>query len=269
MVNLVNFYFSKATEEKYYSKFYEDILNYYRDISEEYNVYNIQDAINNFKDLIKPKNETSYNSLKLNSEFILLCFYLYQENYIIEDFPIFLETPSSLEKFAYEDIRTKIKNDEYKKTNLIIEKVPWNLRIIYIENMIIIKKELLDNNIELDNNVNKILEKISFSNVEFKNKTKEEQLVDIAGIIENLIKENDEYISINTEDTCDILTERKIIEYRNLLHSYRHHDEKAIENRKKHTDITKGFLVDFGIMVINYLIKSGNVRKELKESGYL
>src|SRR5487761_1163076 len=85
MIDLVKFY--KDHHSGYFDKFADRMVNF------EYQFPDTQEIIDAFKNISKPP-ESEYEQNDTN--FILLCFWLYKNGYSIKEFPNILPRPVSL-----------------------------------------------------------------------------------------------------------------------------------------------------------------------------
>ena len=115
VIDLKDFYLKNIKTDEYYYCFYE-LINKGTD---KYEVYNINDIITKFQESCQPENgrENQYDVW-----FYLTLFYMYKNDYVIEEFPDLVKHPPR-ERFLFvnTEIRNKIgKNEEGK--------VPWDDR---------------------------------------------------------------------------------------------------------------------------------------------
>ena len=116
-MELRKFYLEKVVETEYYYQFYELIneINYVENVfvgkvkeyDYEFNIFDVEDAIEKFKSLCQPENEEHNNEDRC--WFYLILFYLYKNNYIIEEFPRLIERPpKNTYQFVNQEIRNKL-----------------------------------------------------------------------------------------------------------------------------------------------------------------
>ena len=123
-INLLNYYKDNIKEDDPYYRFH-DIFNDY-DIDPVI-IANKIAAINRFKELCEPKLEQRYD---LNPEFLLICYYLNHNNYYIDLFPSFLESPTSLSDFTSFKIKNYIRERDKVEGN-----ITWRSRRILVSNL--------------------------------------------------------------------------------------------------------------------------------------
>lgn len=257
MIDLIEFFFNHYDEKKhkYYKKHIEDI-SYYSDfgvfildeelcknkIEENYfQVVDCKDAIEEFKYLIQPTKD--YREKYKNVKFILLCFYLHNNDYVITEFPNVLEQTIDRGILAYDKIRAAIGGSP----------VAWADRRKFIEGMHFKRDINRIQNIELD----ELIEEISTSSLPFESMSTDEKLAVLNNTIEHLLKENGKYINLDEKLFLGLINNESLKQYRKKTQIFRHATKEAIAERSKIDDIQKEFLVNFGrtvcITIFQYL----------------
>ena len=87
----------------------------------------------------------------------------------------------------------------------------------------------------------------------------DEKLQEIANLIENMLKENGNFIKLDYASfVFDYLSDETIKKYRDQMQCFRHSSEKSIAERSSYTDVQKNFFVDFGIVIVKtiHVLKS-------------
>lgn len=243
MINLIDYFFEHAKSNKCFSeKFYHLPLE---KVDKEALVFDEIEAISKFKDLIYPYNNSEKEEKK-DLLFILICFYLHNEDYIMDEFPIFLERPTSRWDLAEHKIKKAIRD---KRTENKYEDVLWRERRDFVDSLNFKKRKGFLINSDLE----KLIKNVSISESEFNLKSSEQKLLDITNVIENELKAEGEYIILDYSDTFNLLTNEVIIEYRKVLHHFRHSNQESVDFRNNLSEIQKEFLIDFGIMIIKYI----------------
>ena len=108
MVELRSYFCQTYYKHEYYVNMFQDLLTW-RDSGDEFWIYDEQDAIDKFKELIQPYNPNNPMIDTVNDNiFIYLCNYLNDIGYYIEEFPNFLERPTERWDLSYDKIRKKI-----------------------------------------------------------------------------------------------------------------------------------------------------------------
>ncbi len=152
VIDLKEFYHKNVQTDEYYYCFRE-LINKGTD---KYEVYNIKDIISHFNDSCQPENESDN---QYDAWFYLTLFYMYKNDYVIEEFPDLVEQPPR-ERFSFvnTEIRNKIgKNEEGK--------VPFDDRRKLIEQLNFTQKSIPDADnssqiISFEKNRDKIIKEI-------------------------------------------------------------------------------------------------------------
>lgn len=256
MIELRKYFLEKVTENSTYYKHKKYIESDFQDYAESYECKQIvpevsinelvpDDFINEFKNLILPRNNYSNED---NFKFLLICFYLNEKGYYIDQFPNFLKNPIGLEDFAYYKIRN----------HLILKKKDRNGNVAWRERKLLIQElNLLRNNSIptcFNNNIEEIFEEISIRGSTFDNMTNKEKLKEIANFLEHILKENKVYREINEVDTLNLISNSFIKEYRQILQCYRHANDESIDQRNK-LEEKELFLIHLGIAIIHGIHK--------------
>lgn len=190
MIDLLWYFKENYEKNEYYKSHYFSIkdIEVIRKKTYFYNYYDDQEVIDAFKDIIKPENEKNI-TIELEEKFILICFYLNDRGYIIEEFPSLLERPKStinsdLYDFMYRQIRTYIINH----IQVHDEIVTWNERRKLIDSLHFVKSKY-NVSPEMDN----IIMKITNDNKEFNELNDDSKLEVICNSIEYLLKEDNSF----------------------------------------------------------------------------
>lgn len=108
MIELRTYFCENFHKNEYYIHNFQDLLTW-KGISDKLWIYDEQDAIDKFKELIQPYNRTNpMIDTQNDNYFIYLCNYLYDVGYYIEEFPNFLERPTDRWDLSYDKIRKKL-----------------------------------------------------------------------------------------------------------------------------------------------------------------
>ena len=79
----------------------------------------------------------------------------------------------------------------------------------------------------------------------------DEKLAEIANLIENLLKKDGKFLSIDYSLVCfDYINEANVKDYRNKLHCFRHSSDESIKERTHFSNEQKSFLIDYGLAII-------------------
>ena len=260
MVNLVDYYKDNIKKDDYYYRFYNDLITIpekteqemlesfgvcekYKD-NAEFNIYDIKDAIEKFKDLCDPDIDMSANKINHKS-FYFLSYYLKNNGYYIEEFPHILDRPPMDPiRFTINDIRNKAFELQLNIGNT----VKYQTRRQIIRNFHFSKK---NENIEISDDINILFEKISLRNAKFEDMTADEKLCDICNLIENMLSENKQFDAIDYDKIGLGYIDNEIVKrYRKQIQCFRHASEESLNERKKYSENQKNFLIDYGIVII-------------------
>ncbi|MDO4963009.1 MAG: hypothetical protein Q4E75_02765 [bacterium] len=252
MIELRSYFCQTYYKHEYYVHKFQDLLTWKGDFDELW-IYDEQDAIEKFKELIQPYNSKNpMIDTENDNNFIYLCNYLNDIGYYIEEFPTFLERPTERWDLSYDKVRKKIiERDGYSG------KVAWADRSVFVENLKFIKKDKH----EISDDVARTLKNVSTRSAEFNNMTFDEQLEAICNSIEYLLKphkKSDKFIVLDYSDTEGYLSDEVVKDYRNKLECFRHSTKDDLSKRKNYTDEQKDFLISYGLVIIDYVSKKTN-----------
>ena len=257
-MNLLKFYENNIDNKDYYYKFYNEIITeiYLTESDYDYNVFDIEEAKEKFKKLCYPSN---HKSKEENIMFLGLCYYLRNNGFQLKQFPTLFDRPIELEIFSYNEIRKKILLSRTEDNNI----VRWRERIFYIDNFIFLKR---DTTFEIFKNLKEKIKLISTRNADFDIMSIDEKLEELSNLIENLLKKSNDkdFIDINYDFSCNILSKDLIKKYRKMLHCFRHASKKSIYERSQYSENQKNFLIDFGIMICNHIYENFKLDIEFK-----
>lgn len=250
-MELLSFFLDNITEKDPYYQFKEkietgwfDILdNQYIDYDKLY-VVHPKEAISKFKELCQPAPNYSDES---NVQFILICFYLYKENYYIEQFPDFLFIPQNLSEFAYGQIRTYLIENWGEDSG----RVTWQARRKLIKQL----KFKISENYYLRNELNDTFRIISTRGAEFHMMTGEEKLKEIANMLEFVLKDKRKFLSLDTGNLYfNFITNDNIKLYRKKIQCFRHSSKESLEERRELLPKID-FLISYGLAILSSLTK--------------
>lgn len=258
-MNLIQFYKDNIKENEYYYLFYDKLINEYEAFKYdfeatfgplndeiEYEVFDNEEAIELYKKLLQP--DTDYE--KNNNKYLLVSYYLYKQGYFIEEFPRILQRPEKkLIDFAYSTIRSKLIELGKNRPN---GEVPYAQRKIYIANLHFVKR--ITPTIEIEDDINKMFKKISTRSNDFSQMKKDEQLQEIANLIENMLKKNGNFMEPDYNKIAfDYINNDSIIKYRKQIQCFRHATDEALTERATFTDDQKDFLIQHGISIVTLI----------------
>ncbi len=255
-MDLRKFYLENVTPEDYYYKFY-DLIN---TVNEIYNIFDgpkeiqgcafevddIDEAIEKFKYLCQPENES--HSKEDKCWFYTILFYLKKCGYVIEEFPRIIEHPP---QDTYDFVNKQIRN------RLISEGKDDNGTVRYTERRRLVANLTFTqkgNYIEIGEAIERKFEEISNRQASFQGMSIDEKLAEIANLIENLLKKDGKFLSLDYSTVCfDYINEKTIIDYRKKLQCFRHSSNEAIKERATFTKDQKLFMIDFGLTVLKVI----------------
>lgn len=254
-MDLKEFYFQNVAETEYHHRFrktIEDVNFVYNIFSgpEEVNdyefyVYDVEEAITKFRELCQP--EVNFDKEK-TCWFYLITYYLYKNGYEIKEFPrIIARPPADPSEFTYNDIRNRLiaQGEDDRGT------VRYATRRAFVANLTFEQKT---NHIQIDEAIDQKFIEISNRNASFNNMSTDEQLAEIANLIEHMLKQNGKFVSLDYGSVCfSYIDEADITSYRKKMHCFRHSTAEAIAERKTYSNEQKCFLVDYGLTIVKVI----------------
>ncbi|MFS9249117.1 hypothetical protein [Streptococcus infantis] len=212
---------------------------------DEFIYFDDNEMIERFKELISPNNERYYHYRSLDKEFQLICRYLDNQGYRIIQFPNALKTPSTLDDFAYNKIRSHIQMERG-----YLGKVSRDARRILISELDFVKQDRVLQYVPED--LQTIIKKISLRDATWEQQTDDEKLRTIAEVIENLMKlPNGKFLSVDESNFYGLFTEEQLKNFRKQLQVFRHSHKQALEERESEFDESrKKFLIHLGIVIL-------------------
>lgn len=242
MIDTLQFFKSHYDSRLYYSKHRNQLLS----IKDEQFIYiDRQEVIERFRLICKPPEAEYENN---NNEFLLLCFWLNKNGYVIKEFPNILSRPSSLFNFAYNDVRKYIQSERGSDGT-----VQWWERRELCDNLSITTNTTLQ---LLPDDIEDKIRLISTRGAEFDGMTVDEKLQNLNNLIENLLKPNNKggYLSVNYDDVFfGFVSEEDVKEFRKRTQSFRHATEDTLRERSSITEDEKKLLADLGVFIAVHL----------------
>lgn len=242
MIDTLRFFKDNSDPKSYYSKFHNQLAT----IHDEQFVYvDRQEIIDRFRLICKPP-EVEYDND--NNEFLLLCFWLNKNGYVVKEFPNLLSRPTSLANFAYNDIRKYIQKERGSDGT-----VQWWERRELCDNLSITTNasfQLMPDDIE------EKIRLISTRGAEFDGMTVDEKLQNLNNLIENLLKPNSKgkYLSINYNDVFfGFISEDDVKQYRKRTQPFRHATEDTLRERASIPENEKKLLASLGVFIAIHL----------------
>ena len=251
MIDLLEYFKENYVKNSYYKSHYFSIkdIEDIRDKTYFYNYYDDQEVIEAFKDIIKPENEKNI-TIELEEKFILICFYLNDQGYVIQEFPELLKRPkltgkSDLYDFMYRQIRAYIMSHVEKHSGT----VTWDERRMLISTLHFIK-----NGYNVTSEMDDLIVKITNDDKSFNELNEDSKLEAICNSIEYLLKKNKKFDEVDCSRYFDLISNDNITNLRKKLQCYRHATEEDIKMRKKIDKSQKLFLIRYGIMIIETIL---------------
>lgn len=254
-MDLKEYYFQNVKPEDYHYKFFESIstvdiagknvADVYSVNNNTFDVFDAEDAIVRFRELCLPG--VNFNAEKL-CWFYLISYYLYSLGYEIKEFPRLLARPPvDPLKFSYDAIRNRI----------IANGDDDNGTVRYATRRVLVSKlsfEVKNTHINIDESIKQKFIEISNRSSSFDNMSTDEKLAEIANLIENLLKKNGKFLSLDYSTICfDYISDEMITAYRKRMHCFRHSAEDSIIERGSYTENQKGFFVDYGLTIVKVI----------------
>lgn len=116
-------------------------------------------------------------------------------------------------------------------------------------------------NIEVNDSINQKFIEISTRQASFNSMHIDEKIAEIANLIENLLKQDGKFITLEYENVCCGFIDDMIVRsYRKKMQCFRHCTDEAIAERKTYSEEQKIFLVDYGLTIVKAIYKL--VKKE-------
>ena len=252
-MDLRKYYLENVSEEEYYYNFY----NLINDVNITYNVFygsqetqdykfiisDTDDAIEKFKYLCQPENENHDKENKC--WFYLILFYLYKYGYFIEEFPRVVEHPP-IDSFDF--VNKEIRNKLIANDKDVNGTVPYRERRKFVASLTFSQK---DKHIELDDVIEAKFREISTRQASFQKMSTDEKLAEIANLIENFLKKDGNYITLDYSKICfDYISENTIKNYRKKIQCFRHSATESINERIAFSEEQKNFMIDFGLTIL-------------------
>ncbi len=205
-MDLLQYFLTQVSDDEIYYQFKDEILdgreNPFSDEKLAFQPLYISDANNAitiFKELsIPPDNRTDEE----NINFILICYFLFKNNYYLEEFPNLLKNPTSLYDFSYNKVRNYLIANSQDDNGT----VQWSTRRKFIHGLEFKTTDAY----YINNTMNETFKKVSTRSAEFMQMSDGEKLKEIANVLEFKLKVNGNFISIDSDKYlgfiwCDIV----------------------------------------------------------------
>lgn len=255
-MDLKEFYFQNIQESEYHYRFHSSIKNVnrtynifrgYEEVNDyKFEVYDAEEAIKKFRELCQPG--VSFSDSEKKCWFYLITYYLYKLGYKIKEFPsVLARPPVDPSDFTYNEIRNRI----------IAQGNDDNGTVRYVTRRNFVASftfELKSSYIDINNLINQKFVEISNRQASFSDMNTDEKLAEIANLIENLLKKDGKFITLDYPKICfDYISNDIVTSYRTKMHCFRHATDVAIEERNSYSEEQKYFFVDYGLTIIKVI----------------
>jgi hypothetical protein len=201
------------------------------------------DAIEKWKECLYPEN-LKKDAYEIN--FGLLSFWLYENDFYIEEFPDFFERFKSSEEFSNKEL--------YKNTRGIYgtndkKDVTWQSRRQYIDSLVLKRRNF--HSVFISEDILKLIKKVSYRNEEFNNMELNEKIACIRNTFENLGKRDGDYVDVPYEQISNgYITKEIVLKFQKEIQCFRHGEETMIMRRDAYSEDQKQFFVDMGLTIL-------------------
>lgn len=252
-MDLREFYYQNITEDEYHYRFMDSIKNagktyniftgYEEATDIDFVIYDVEEAILKFKELCQPE-VTFYNN-ENKTWFYLITYYLHKMGYEIKEFPRLLARPPvEPSDFTYGEIRNRIVAQGGGDNGT----VKYATRRVFVSNLTF---EVKSNHIEISESINQKFVEISNRQSTFNNMSTDEKLAEIANLIENMLKKDGSFITLDYSKVCfAYIDDGGVKRFRNQLQCFRHSTDESIRERASFSEEQKSFLIDYGLVII-------------------
>ena len=106
----------------------------------------------------------------------------------------------------------------------------------------------------IDEDVDKLIQKISTRNAQLNEMALDEKLKELGNLIEYLLKKGKKFISLNYEHiSLGFIKESDVKELRNKVQCFRHSSQESIRERIAYTEKQKQFMAEYGVVICNLI----------------
>ncbi|WP_445266424.1 hypothetical protein [Staphylococcus aureus] len=217
-----------------------------------YQYSDLADLIESFKKTLEPKFEKSnrfkYTDFTISDEkeYKVILKWLLSNGYYIKQFPNVVKKQTPLERFAYDEIKAKIRAIKSYNSGYSI---PWADRRALINELDIIK-ESGDTFFEVEKDLNNTINEIANGRGGLEHQTVDDQLGTLNNCIEYLLKEEGKFKDVPESVFYDFLNNKDIMKYRKDTHIFRHASTEALEEKNKWSNDKKQFYIRLGVIMI-------------------
>ncbi|HCV4349807.1 TPA: hypothetical protein OWB32_002756 [Staphylococcus aureus] len=217
-----------------------------------YQYSDLADLIESLKKTLEPKFEKSnrfkYTDFTISDEkeYKVILKWLLSNGYYIKQFPNVVKKQTPLERFAYDEIKAKIRAIKSYNSG---DSIPWADRRALINELDIIK-ESGDTFFEVEKDLNNTINEIANGRGGLEHQTVDDQLGTLNNCIEYLLKEEGKFKDVPESVFYDFLNNKDIMKYRKDTHIFRHASTEALEEKNKWSNDKKQFYIRLGVIMI-------------------
>ncbi|MEW8965695.1 hypothetical protein ABGA96_11050, partial [Staphylococcus arlettae] len=219
---------------------------------EQYQYNDIDDLIESFKKTLEPKfekaNRFRYSDFTIadEKEYKVILKWLLSNGYYIKQFPNVVNKQTPLNRFAYDEIKAKIRANKKYNTD---DSIPWADRRELINELEIVKKTN-DNFFEVKKDLNITINEIANGRGGLEHQTIDDQLATLNNCIEYLLKEEGKFNDVSASVFYGFINNEDIIKYRKDTHIFRHSSTETLKEKRKWSKEKKQFYIRLGIIII-------------------
>ena len=252
-MDLKEFYLKSVKESEYHYRFLDSIrkVNYTYNIfsgkdeeteNYKFEIYDVEDAIAKFRELCQP--DVNFSNERA-CWFYLITYYLHTHGYEIKEFPrVLARPPVDPTEFTYKEIIDYL-IAQGKDDNGVVR---FATRRVLIAGLTFTQKY---NHIEMGESINQKIIEISTRQATFDSMSTDEKIAEIVNLIENMLKQQGEFVALNySEVCCGLITDTEVKKYRKKLQCFRHSTDEALHERKSYSESQKNFLIDYGLTIV-------------------
>ncbi|MDW4093272.1 hypothetical protein [Staphylococcus saprophyticus] len=217
-----------------------------------YQYSDLADLIESFKKTLEPKFEKSnrfkYTDFTISDEkeYKVILKWLLSNGYYIKQFPNVVKKQTPLERFAYDEIKDKIRAIKSYNSG---DSIPWADRRALINELDIIK-ESGDTFFEVEKDLNNTINAIANGRGGLEHQTVDDQLGTLNNCIEYLLREDGKFKDISSNVFYDFFDNKDIMKFRKDTHIFRHASNEALDEKSKWSKDKKQFYIRLGIIMI-------------------
>lgn len=219
---------------------------------EQYEYNDFDDLIESFKKTLEPKfekaNRFRYSDFTIadEKEYKAILKWLLSNGYYIKQFPNVVNKQTPLNRFAYDEIKVKIRaNKRYNPD----DSIPWADRRELINELEIIKKNS-DTFFEVEEDLNTTINKIANGRGGLEHQTVDDQLGTLNNCIEYLLKKEGKFKEISPNLFYGFIDNTDVMQYRKDTHIFRHASNESLDEKSKWSNDKKRFYIRLGIILI-------------------